>query len=211
VSEQRRLPRWLWPVGLAGALAGGGMLLAETGPTYKNFRIPSGSMEPTLRSGEQFIARTSDFLPIERGGVYIVRKRGVNFVFRVVGLPGDEIEIIGGGVFLKDKAAYYSDDGTKGLTGTCPKDRPVIRREHLPGGASHAIMACNFSFGQDMPAMKIPAGHYFLLGDNRSNAADSRFNRPDLGLGLVPEADFVGRAERIFVSGDTSRIGQEID
>ena len=214
MSEARRLPRWLLPVGLAGVLVGGILLasglVAETGPGYKNFRIPSASMEPTLRTGEQFIARTSDFLPIERGGVYLVRKKEATHVFRVIGLPGDEIEFIGGGVFLKDKAAYYSDERTSGLTGTCGKGPPIIRREHLPGGASHAIMACNYSFGQDMPAVRIPAGHYFLLGDNRSNAADSRF-AGDFGLGLVPEGDFVGKAERVFVSSETARIGKEID
>ncbi len=186
-------------------------LSAETGPRFQNFVIPSESMEPTLRIREQFIARTSDFLPIERGGVYLVRKRGVVFAFRVIGLPGEEIEIIGGGVFQKGQGAEYSKDGIAGLTGTCPKGPALIRREHLPGGASHAIMACDDSFGRDMPALKIPAGHYFLLGDNRGNAADSRFSGPDFGLGLVTEADFIGKAQRIIMSSDITRIGKAID
>ena len=168
-------------------------------------------MEPTLRQGETFLARTGDFGPIERGGVFVVRKRGTHYVMRVVGLPGDQFEVTGSGIFLKDKAAYYSDENTDGAIGTCAKGPPLILREHLPGGASHLIMACNYSFGEDQPPILIPAGHYFLMGDNRSNAADSRFNSPDLGLGLVPASDFVARAERIFLSSDVRRIGKEID
>ncbi len=186
-------------------------LLADTGAGLQNFTIPSVSMEPTLRGREQFIARTTDFLPITRGSIYLVRKRGVTYAFRVIGLPGDTIEIIGGGVFLNNKAAHYSNPDRVGLTGTCANGRPLFRREHLPGDESHVVMACNHSFGQDMPAIVLPAGHYFLLGDNRSNAADSRFFGADFGVGLVPESDFIGRAERISFSHDGARIGAEID
>lgn len=215
MSDARRLPRWLWPVGLAGVLGGGGLLasglLAEPGPRYQNFVIPSESMEPTLRTREQFIVRTSDFLPIERGGVYLVRKRGVAFAYRVIGLPGDVIAITGSKLSINDAVAEYSGQGVAGLTGTCSFGAATVRREFLPGGTSHAIMGCSGNFGNDQPAVKIPAGHYFLLGDNRGNAADSRFTGPDWGLGMVPESDFVGKAERILLSRDSARIGKEID
>lgn len=216
MSEARRLPRWLWPVGLVGVLVGGGLLtvtpFAATGPSYKNFRIPSESMEPTLRTREQFIARTSEFLPIERGGVYLVRKREVVYAFRVIGVPGDVVELVGGKVRINDQTADYSQSGIAGLSGTCPHgELAQVRREILPGGASHAIQLCPVNHGQDLPARKLPPGQYFLLGDNRGNAADSRFDDTDWGLGLVPESDFIGKAERIFVSSDSARIGQEID
>lgn len=214
MNEPRRLPRWLWPVGLAGVLVGGGLLasglLADTGPAYKNFVIPSASMEPTLRTREQFIVRTSNFLPIERGGIYLVRKRSAVHAYRVIGLPGDQVELTGSGVVLNNEAAAYDDKDIAGLTGTCHLPSAQVRREKLPSGETHAILACGGGFGHDMPATKIPAGHYFLLGDNRANAADSRFSG-DVGLGLVPEGDFVGKAERIFVSSDRARIGKEID
>jgi signal peptidase I len=209
-----RLPRWLWPVGLAAVLVGGGVLasglLAETGPSFKNFRIPSASMEPTLRTGEQFIARTSDFLPIQRGAIYLVRKRSAVHAYRVIGLPGDIVEIKSDGVSLNKKAAAYDDKDIAGLTGTCHLPSAQVRRETLPSGESHAILVCGGGFGQDMPAIKIPADQYFLLGDNRANAADSRFTG-GFGLGFVPEGDFVGKAERIFISSDSARIGKEID
>lgn len=201
--------------GLMGLTLGGGLLaselLADTGAGLQNFTIPGMSMEPSLRSREQFVARTTDFLPVARGSIYLVRKRGVTYVFRVIGLPGDTIEITGGGVFLNNKAAYYSEPDPAGLTGTCANGRPLFRAEHLPDGESHVIMACNYSFGEDMPAITVPAGHYFLLGDNRNNAADSRFSGPDSGIGLVSASDFVGKAERISSSSDSARIGKKID
>ena len=216
MSEPRRLPRWLWPVGLAGVLGGGALLatglLADTGPSYRNFVIPSESMEPTLRTREQFLARTSDFLPIERGAVYLVRKRGVVFAYRVIGLPGDTVAMASSKVVVNNQSATYSRDAITGTAGSCMSgERPQVRREQLPGGASHEIQLCEVSHGQDMDAMKIPVGHYFLLGDNRGNAADSRYSGPHWGLGLVPESDFVGKAERILVSRDSARIGKEID
>lgn len=215
MNESRRLPRWLWPVGLAGVLGGGALLasalLAETEPRYQNFVIPSESMEPTLRAREQFIARTGDLPPIERGAVYLVRKRDVVFAYRVVGLPGEIIAITGSKLSINNAFAEYSGQGVAGLTGTCSFGAATVRRESLPGGASHAIMGCSGNFGNDQPAVKIPAGHYFLLGDNRGNAADSRFTGPDWGLGMVPESDFVGKAERILLSRDSARIGKEID
>jgi signal peptidase I len=185
---------------------------AATGPSYKNFRIPSESMEPTLRTREQFIARTSEFLPIARGDVYLVRKRDVVFAYRVIGLPGDTVAMTSSKVVLNGQPATYASDSIAGAAGSCVSgERPQVRREHLPGGASHAIQLCQVSHGQDMAARKLPPGQYFLLGDNRGNAADSRYDGPDWGLGLVPEGDFVGKAERIFVSSDSSRIGKEID
>lgn len=209
-STAGRWSRWLLPLGLAGvALATGS--LASTSGGFQRFRIPSESMAPALRSGEQFIARTTSLLPIARGSVYVVRKGREVRVFRVIGLPGDTLEIIGGGVFLNDKSAYYSDDNITGATGTCSRGLPLFRREHLPGGASHVIMACDYGFGRDMPVILVPAHHYFLLGDNRSNAADSRFAGRDFGVGLVPETDFVGKAERLFFSSDSARIGKAID
>jgi signal peptidase I len=209
-------PRFYSAILAAAAATGSAPAIGTTPPagslqTAKQFRMSSVVMEPTLRLGETFLARTGEFGPIERGGVYVVRKRGVDYVARVIGLPGDQFEITGGGMFLKDSAAHYSNADIAGSMGTCAKGPPLIRREHLPGGASHLIMACNYSFGSDQPPIIIPADHYFLMGDNRSNAADSRFDRPDMGLGLVPLKDFVGKAERIFLSSDSTRIGKEID
>jgi signal peptidase I len=184
---------------------------AADGPTARHFRMSSAVMEPTLRQGETFLARTSALLPIERGGVYVVRKRGAEYVVRVIGLPGDIVEVVGGGVFLEAGSVRYSDEGTADITASCASGTPRVRREHLPGGASHLIMACNLNFGRDRAPIRIPAGHYFLMGDNRSNAADSRFDTPGFGLGLVPEQDFVAQAERILLSTDPTRIGQGID
>lgn len=203
------------PLGMAGALLGSGLAAneppADAGTGQQEFRMRGKSMEPAIRSDERLTARTSGFLPITRGSVYLVRKQGEVRALRVIGLPGDRVAITGGGVFLNDRAAYYSDPDPAGLAGDCAKGAPLFRREHLPGEEAHVVIACDYSFGSDMPAIIVPAGHYFLLGDNRSNAADSRFPDTGSGVGLVPEADLIGKAERISFSSDAARIGEEID
>ena len=209
------IPVRMLPLGLAAALLSGGLAAderpADAGAGLREFRMPSRSMEPALRSGEQLTARTRDFSPIARGSIYLIRKQGEIRALRVIGLPGDRVAITGGGVFLNDRAASYSDPDPAGLAGHCTKGAPLFRREHLPDGETHVVMACDYRFGPDMPAIIVPAGQYFLLGDNRSNAADSRFPDTDSGVGLVSEADFVGKAEHISVSIDAARIGKEID
>ena len=213
--EKGLIPPQMLLLGLAGALLSSGLAAdersADVGVELREFRMPGKSMEPTIRSEESLIARMADFLPIARGSIYLIRKQGEVRVLRVIGVPGDRIAMIGGGVFLNDRGAYYSDPDPAGLAGHCAKGAPLFRREHLPDDETHVVMACNYRFGPDMPAIVVPAGRYFLLGDNRSNAADSRFSDIDSGVGLVPEADFIGKAERISFSIDVARIGKEID
>lgn len=211
------IPHRMLPLGLAGALLSGGLAAnerpadASASAGLQEFRMPGKSMEPALRSDERLTARTSDFLPITRGSVYLVRKQGEVRALRVIGLPGDRVAMTGGGVFLNGRAAYYSDPDPAGLAGHCAKGAPLFRREHLPDDEAHVVIACDYGFGPDMPVIIVPAGHYFLLGDNRSNAADSRFSDTGPGVGFVPEADFIGKAERISFSSDAARIGKDID
>ena len=210
------IPHRMLSLGLTGALLSSGVAAADERPAdadtgLQEFRMSGKSMEPALRNDERLTARPTGFLPIARGSVYLVRKRGEVRALRVIGLPGDKVAMIGGGVFLNGRAAYYSDPDPAGLAGHCAKGAPLFRREHLPDNEAHVVMACDYSFGPDMPAIVVPAGHYFLLGDNRSNAADSRFPDSDSGIGLVSEADFIGKAERISFSSDAARINKKID
>ena len=119
-------------------------------------------------------------------------------LFRVIGLPGDVVQMIGGvahlnGAALEDELLgdYALDDG---MGGSVVATR---YREALPEGRSYEILDAKKDFFlDDTAAFNVPPGDYFVLGDNRDNAADSRTGR----MGFVPRKSFIGRVERILCS-----------
>jgi signal peptidase I len=161
----------------------------------------------------------------ERGDVVIVTPPGTNndYIKRVIGLPGDTIEVRGGTVILNGKPVgrgpLHYDDLPVDANATCnPADygdiivahsdgkrfchMPVIT-ETLPNGRHFETVELGPSVGDDYPARKIPAGNVFLMGDNRDKSADSRFALDQLGLGgPVPYEYLGGRAEFITFSLD---------
>ena len=169
----------------------------------------------------------------ERGDVVIVTPPGTNsdYIKRVIGLPGDTLEVRGGTVILngapvKRGPLHYVElrdyGATRGPDGadTCDPARysPDVRRvgpdgmvtcrvpvvtETLPNGRYYDTVESGPSVGDDFPAVKIPAGHVFLMGDNRDQSADSRFPLSAQGLGgPVPYENLGGRAEFITFSLD---------
>jgi signal peptidase I len=191
---------------------------------YQPFNIPSGSMKSTLLVGDYlFVSKLSygysrySFpfgLPILSGRVFAAEpKRGdvvvfklprdnsTDFIKRVIGLPGDEIIVRGGVVFVNGKEVpkrrvddfvTAEDDG---------KARSIPRfEETLPNGVKYLVLdsESNGPFDNVGP-YKVPAGHYFMMGDNRDNSTDSRAL---WGVGYVPFENLVGRAEIIFFSVD---------
>ena len=169
----------------------------------------------------------------ERGDVVIVTPPGTNndYIKRVIGLPGDTLEVRGGVVLLNGVAVqrgplHYVDlpdyGGTRGPDGREMCDPveygPDIQRktadgmvtchmpvvtETLPNGRRYDTVEMGPSVGDDYPATKIPANHVFLMGDNRDKSADSRFPLAAQGLGgPVPYENLGGRAEFITFSLD---------
>ena len=169
----------------------------------------------------------------ERGDVVIVTPPGTNndYIKRVIGLPGDTLEVRGGTVILNGKPVqrgplHYVDlpdyGGTKGPDGREMCDTaeygPDVRRqspdglvvchlpiitETLPNGRRFDTVESGPSIGDDYPATRIPANHVFLMGDNRDKSADSRFPLAAQGLGgPVPYENLGGRAEFITFSLD---------
>ena len=218
----------------------------------KPFYIPSESMMPGLLTGDRlvvtkypygwsFVSPTFHLLPFmkgrvlgrlpERGDVVITSPPGVkqDYIKRVIGLPGDRIEVRGGIIILngvpvkrgpKQSRMIPIDENTpctdlrydglmssgSGDTRLC--DMPVYR-ETLPNGRSYdTIDLGNQSQGDDFAAITIPENHLFLMGDNRDNSSDSRFPIDQGGLGgPVPWENIGGRAEFITFSLDgTSRL-----
>ncbi|MGB0694136.1 MAG: signal peptidase I [Rhodospirillaceae bacterium] len=192
---------------------------------YEPFRIPSRSMVPTLLVGDYLFVSKFSYgyskysLPIqlfdfdgrlfasdpERGDVVVFkepRNPSVDFIKRLVGLPGDKIQVIEGILHINDAPvgrARLSDFVEQDPDGS------VLRRTHyeetLPEGYTHEIIEVR---GDKHPydntrAYLVPEGHYFMMGDNRDSSEDSRGS-----VGFVPVENLVGRAEVLFFSHDGS-------
>ncbi|RJF93556.1 signal peptidase I [Sphingomonas cavernae] len=214
----------------------------------KPFYIPSESMVPALLTGDRlvvskypygwsFVSASFHILPQfpgrlfgrlpERGDVVIVSPPGVrtDYIKRVIGLPGDRLEVRSGIVILNGvpvkrtpagnaripvdanmqcKGDEYPGALRSSADGSAYCELPAFR-ETLPGGRSYTVLDTGYSNGDDFPATTIPEDHVFVMGDNRDHSADSRFPVAGLGLGgPVPWENIGGRAEFITFSLDGS-------
>ncbi len=156
----------------------------------------------------------------ERGDIIVFRHpvNGTDYIKRVVGLPGDRIQmknavlhINGEAVGLEDAGVFEEikerqgplgrtpqcENGPVGLGGLCQKSRQV---ETLPGGPSHNIPHITNPRYDDTGVYEVPAGHYFFMGDNRDNSTDSRAPLTAQGVGYVPYENLIGRADRVIFS-----------
>ncbi|MGN6155885.1 MAG: signal peptidase I [Sphingomicrobium sp.] len=215
---------------------------------FAPFSIPSGSMLPTLYIGDYlavakwpygfsshsfpfdfppFKGRVLSHLP-ERGDVVVFVPPGderEDYVKRVIGLPGDTVEVRDGVVVLNGKPVRRDSEQPLAIPisanspcRTVPGAEPVVRgeiaqraciyrtyRETLPGGASYRVIdQVDNPVADDVPPTTVPAGHLFLMGDNRDDSLDSRFSIAEGGIGMVPVENVVGRASVIFWSTDGS-------
>jgi signal peptidase I len=159
---------------------------------YRPFYVPSESMLPTLRVNDGFLASMRAPDPLRRGDLILFETRsGALYNMRIAALPGDQIAVVDGIVHLNGHPVAQR------LVATEPVSREeevrygaaTVRRlaEQFPGeSAPHEIYDRGNSLGDEFPDIRIPAGHVFVLGDNRDNAADSRFQSGEMGAGLVP-------------------------
>ena len=200
------------------------------------FYVPSGSLEPTLLIGDALLASKYPYgygtasLPMQinlpetgrvfaetpqRGDVVVFRwpgDRAQAWVKRVVGLPGDRIQMRQGQLFINDHAATLRPDGV----GEAEDDSGNVEKayryiETLPNGVSHAIFKLRDNGRLDnTPEVTVPAGKLFVLGDNRDNSADSRVSLRDGGVGLLPIDNLVGRADAVVGSWDLGMRNQPV-
>ena len=193
---------------------------------FQPFYIPSGSMENTLLVGdylflEKFAYGYSRYsfpfglppfsgrIPAghpQRGDVVVFKMPNANspdymkdFIKRVMGLPGDRIQMINGQVWINGKpvpkvrAADYVEQDPYGGVNRVPRFR-----ETVPGGKSYYVLdRIQDGPSDNTPVFVVPPGHYFMMGDNRDNSDDSRAE-----VGFVPADNVEGRAVFIFFSND---------
>jgi signal peptidase I len=198
------------------------------GAIAEPFYVPSGSMEPTLLIGDALLASKYPYgygtasLPMQinlpetgrvfeetpkRGDVVVFRWPGDNsqaWVKRVVGLPGDRIQMRQGQLFINDHPATLKPDGIGEAEDDNGNLEPAYRYvETLPNGVAHAIFKIRDSGRLDNTAeVVVPPGRLFVLGDNRDNSADSRVPLSAGGVGLLPMDNLVGRADAVVGSWD---------
>jgi signal peptidase I len=197
---------------------------------FEPFNIPSGSMIPTLLVGDYlfvskfsygysrysmpfgpniFSGRIFGSLP-ERGDVAVFklpRDPSQDYIKRIIGLPGDRIQVRGGILHVNGAAVRREMTGI--FEGErCGREPAKVYREILPGGRVHGILECSDnSYADNTDEFAVPPGHVFAMGDNRDNSQDSRFLRE---VGFIPLENLVGRAEFIFFSVDGSAALWEV-
>jgi signal peptidase I len=206
------------------------------GALAEPFYVPSGSMEPTLQIGDALLASKYAYgystasLPIQinlpesgrvfgetpkRGDVVVFRwpgNRSQAWVKRVVGLPGDRIQMRQGQLFINDHAASLKPDGIGEAEDDNGGTEPAYRYvETLPGGVAHAILKLRDNGRLDnTPEVTVPPDHLFVMGDNRDNSADSRVPVREGGVGMLPMDNLVGRADAVVGSWDLGIRSQPV-
>lgn len=176
--------------------------------------VPSGSMKPTILEGDVLLInklaydlkvpftrwRVAEWSHPARGDIVVCfsPQDGTRLVKRVVGLPGDTVEMRDEVLYLNGARVEYGplDPARSAVLPESERTAAIFAEEKL-GDRRHGVMALpRVPAKRTFAPVKVPAGQYLLLGDNRDNSHDSRF------FGLVARREIVGRAEAVFVSAD---------
>jgi len=192
---------------------------------FQPFNIPSGSMKETLLVGDYLFVSKLSYgysrysFPLslnlfsgrilasdpKRGDVAVFklpRDNQTDYIKRVIGMPGDEINIRRGVVFINGKEISRVPTGTfQTREDGGPAVKIPVFEETLPNGVKYRVLdrLANGPWDNAGPYI-VPAGHYFMMGDNRDNSTDSRVPPNEGGVGYVPLENFIGRADIIFFS-----------
>ena len=225
-------PWWLdWTAGLFPVIL---IVFLLRSFLFEPFKIPSGSMIPTLMVGDLILVNKFHYgvrLPVinkkilanndpKRGDVMVFRyppDPRLDYIKRVVGLPGDEItyanqklSVNGQPVAVASLGEYYDEDSLRYAPQWSEKlgdvEHKILVNPRLQaayGGDTKSFPHhANCRYSVEGVSCKVPAGHYFMMGDNRDNSQDSRY------WGFVPDENIVGRAFFVWMNfGNLGRIG----
>ncbi|OJU90720.1 MAG: signal peptidase I [Burkholderiales bacterium 66-5] len=224
-------PWWLdWTAGLFPVICAVFLLRSFL---FEPFKIPSGSMIPTLLVGDLILVNKYTYglrLPVfntrltqgnapQRGDVMVFRyppQPSLDYIKRVVGVPGDEVAYLnkrltinGKEVPVKELPEFFDADAMRYFAQRQEQlglhTHNIILNKDVPAfvqGASEFHYRDHCTYSIEGVVCKVPAGHYFMMGDNRDNSLDSRY------WGFVPEANIVGKAFFVWMNfGNLKRIG----
>lgn len=188
---------------------------------FEPYNIPSSSMVPTLLVGDYLFISKYPYgysrhsfpfsLPIipngrlfgsmpARGDVVIFKEplhNKTDYIKRLIGLPGDKIQMIGGRLYINDEIVERTFEQQEYHTTEQGKMYYTRYSEILPGGVKHTIYELNDTMPyDDTEPVIVPENHFFMMGDNRDNSQDSRY------FGTVPYENLEGRAEFLFYSNN---------
>ena len=183
---------------------------------YEPFRIPSGSLEPTLLTGDFILVNKYDYgvrLPVihkklmgsgepKRGDIMVFRwpaNPSIDFIKRVIGLPGDHISYVNKELTVNgQKISQAFLQNSKTLDDRGGEWQAIEKQEDLLG-IKHHIYIDPAKSSRDYQDIVVPDDMYFVMGDNRDDSADSRY------WGFVPEKNIVGKAVLVWMSWDNSK------
>lgn len=229
-------PSRSWTRSLVEIVAAFLVVMAAKGALAEPFYVPSGSMEPTLLIGDALLASKYPYgysaasLPVnvalpatgrvfgalpDRGDVVVFRWPGDTsqvWVKRVVGLPGDRVQMREGRLWINGEPVAMRADGRGQAEDESGRVTPAARFiETLPGGHAHTLFKVReHGFLDNTREVTVPLGHLFVMGDNRDNSADSRVSVADGGVGLLPVENLVGRVDAIVGSWDLGMKSQPV-
>lgn len=190
---------------------------------FEPYRIPSGSLKPTLLVGDLIVVNKFNYglrLPVlhtkflaigepKVGDIVVFRMPGnphMDLIKRIVGVPGDRLSYINKVLYINGKAMLQTNVGKAIDHNEGPDSWPVdVKREVLTNKTHDIYVRPDENFSGDFQNILVPEGSYFAMGDNRDNSNDSRF------WGFVPEENLVGEAHRVVFSWNSETNGPRWD